>query len=71
MAEIITTHSLLINDILYNFGDIIPVIKHMSENKECELRDAEILRIKEDSILLMESESIYCYEIPICDVLNN
>ena len=69
MAEIITTHALLINDILYNRGDILPVVKYVNEDKECELKNVEILEINEDSILLAEAGNVYACEIPISDIL--
>ena len=56
MAEIITTHSLLLNDILYNIGDVIPVVKYVDETGEEKIASAgEKITIKteESAIELM------------------
>lgn len=60
MAEIITTHSLLLNDILYNIGDVIPVVKYVDETGEdWELRKAEITNITEEYVEFVSQGGIY------------
>ena len=60
MAEIITTHSLLLNDILYNIGDVIPVVKYVDETGEdWKLKNAEITNITEEFVEFVSQGGIY------------
>lgn len=60
MADIITTHSLLLNDILYNIGDVIPVVKYVDETGEdWKLKNAEITNITEEFVEFVSQGGIY------------
>ena len=61
MAAITTTYGLLfINGMLYNLGDVIPVVKYVDETGEYwELENVEITGITEECVEFMSQGCIY------------